>query len=211
MSRPQQSRAVRTRAAIVRSAAEEFDLHGYAGTSTTKIVKRAGSTMGALYFHFDSKEDLARAVMAEQGADLPDMPGSPGLQRLIDLTFEIARALQDNVLLRAGVRLAIEQGTFGLRDESAYQLWIATFEQELVAAQALGELRDGVDPAAVARFLVGSYSGIQLLSDISSGRADLPERITELWRYVLPALAVPELLEKLRQTGREAAAGTGAG
>ncbi|MEU3610413.1 ScbR family autoregulator-binding transcription factor [Streptomyces sp. NPDC035033] len=210
MSRPQQQRAVKTRAAIIRAAAEEFDLHGYAGTSTTKIVKRAGSTMGALYFHFASKEDLAKAVMAEQGADLPEMPGRPGLQRLIGLTFEIARALRGNVLLRAGVRLAIEQGAFGLRDASAYQLWIATFEQELVAAQALGELRDGVDPAAVARFLVGSYSGVQLLSEISSGRADLSERITELWRYVLPALAVPELLEELRPEDRKAA-GPGAG
>ncbi|WP_329120864.1 ScbR family autoregulator-binding transcription factor [Streptomyces sp. NBC_01465] len=201
MARPQQDRAVKTRAALVRAAAEEFDLHGYSGTSTTKIVKRASSTMGALYFHFDSKDDLARAVMAEQAADLPELAPGSGLQHLIDLTLALARELQRNVLFRAGVQLAVEQGAFGLQDDAAYQLWISNFKDELIAAQALGELRAGVDPASFARVLVGSYSGTQLLSQISSGRTDLPERIAELWSYFLPAVAAPEIIDGLDVTG----------
>ncbi|MFC9537071.1 ScbR family autoregulator-binding transcription factor [Streptomyces sp. NPDC056975] len=202
MTRPQQERAVKTRAALVRAAAEEFDLHGYAGTSITKIVKRAGSTMGALYFHFDSKDDLARAVMADQASDLPELEGSSGLQHLIDLTLALAQELQRNVLLRAGVQLAVEQGAFGLQDDAAYQLWITNFKEELIVAQALGELRDGVDPQGFARVLVGSYSGTQLLSQISARRSDLPERIAELWSYFLPAVAAPEVIDNLVLTGR---------
>ncbi|MFI6729241.1 ScbR family autoregulator-binding transcription factor [Streptomyces atratus] len=202
MTRPQQERAVKTRAALVRAAAEEFDLHGFSGTSTTKIVKRAGSTMGALYFHFDSKDDLARAVMAEQAADLPELGGTSGLQHVIDLTLALARELQRNVLFRAGVQLAVEQGAFGLQDDAAYQLWITNFEEELMVAQALGELREGVDPAQFARVLVGAYTGTQLLSQISTGRKDLTGRIVELWSYFLPAVAAPEVVESLDLTGR---------
>ncbi|MCF3960173.1 ScbR family autoregulator-binding transcription factor [Streptomyces fuscigenes] len=197
MTPPQQERAAKTRAAIVRAAAEEFDLHGYAGTSTTKIVKRAGSTMGALYFHFASKDDLAKAVMSEQAEDLPGLERSEGLQHLIDLTFALGRELQRNVLLRAGVRLAIEQGSFGVQDDTAYQLWINVFKEELLAAQALGQLSEGVDPAGFARVLVGAYSGTQLLSQISTGRKDIQERIAELWSYFLPAIAPPEVVAHL--------------
>lgn len=197
MAQPQQERAVRTRAALIRAAAEEFDLRGYTGTSTTKIIKRAGSTMGALYFHFGSKEDLAKAVMAEQAADLPELGGRSGLQHLIDLTLELAQELQRNVLLRAGVRLAVEQGAFGIQDDAAYQLWITRFKEELIVAEALGELRPGVDPAGFARVLVGAYSGTQLLSQISTGHEDLRERIVELWRYFLPAVAAPEVIDTL--------------
>ncbi len=188
---------MRTRAALIRAAAEEFDLRGYTGTSTTKIINRAGSTMGALYFHFGSKEGLARAVMAEQAADLPELGGRSGLQHLIDLTLELAQELQRNVLLRAGVRLAVEQGAFGIQDDAAYQLWITRFKEELIVAEALGELREGVDPAGFARVLVGAYSGTQLLSQISTGHEDLRERIVELWQYLLPAIAAPEVIGTL--------------
>ncbi|CAL9286852.1 ScbR family autoregulator-binding transcription factor [Streptomyces sp. SudanB182_2057] len=204
MPRPQQERAVRTRKAIIRAAAEEFDLHGYAGTSTTKIIKKAGCTMGALYFHFASKHDLARALMAEQAADLPVVTGRGGLQGLVDLTFVLARELQSNVVFRAGVRLAVEQGAFGLRDDSAYQLWITTFKERLIAAQALGELSENTDPAGFARVLVGAYSGTQLLSEIRTGREDLTERIAELWSYFLPAVAAPDVIGRLDITGDEA-------
>ncbi|CAL9669403.1 TetR family transcriptional regulator [Streptomyces sp. ICN988] len=202
MASPQQERAVKTRAALVRAAAEEFDLHGFAGTSTTKIVKRAGSTMGALYFHFSSKDDLAHAVMAEQATDLPELRGTSGLQHLIDLTLALARELQRNVLFRAGVQLAVEQGAFGLHDDAAYQLWIKNFEEELMVARALGELREGIVPAQFAGVLVGAYTGTQLLSQIRTGRGDLPERIAELWSYFLPAITTPEVAGRLDLTGR---------
>ncbi|WP_346009685.1 ScbR family autoregulator-binding transcription factor [Streptomyces sp. SID1328] len=190
--RRQQERAVKMRASIVRAAAEEFDQHGYAATSTANIVRRAGCTMGALYFHFPAKEHLARAVMAEQAADLPAVPGPVGLQRLINLTLVLARELQGNVTFRAGVQLSVEQSAFGLQDDAPYLLWIERFEDELIAAQALGQLRDGVVPARFARTLVGAFSGVQLLSRISAQHQDLEERIVDLWSCLLPAVAAPD-------------------
>lgn len=197
MARRQQERAVRTRAVIVRAAAEVFDECGFAGASINKIIRRAGTTMGGIYFHFPSKEALARAVMADQAADLTFAPGPDGLQRLIDITMDVARQLQTNVLLRAGVRLAVEQGAFGMQDGTAYQWWIERFTEQLTAARKQGDLLPHVEEAEVARILVGSYSGTQLLSQILTGRDDLPGQIALLWGLFLPGIAQPEAISRI--------------
>ncbi|GAF47574.1 putative TetR family transcriptional regulator [Rhodococcus wratislaviensis NBRC 100605] len=62
----QQQRAAVTRAQIVRGAAEMFDKSWFEGASLVEILEAAGMTKGALYFHFRSKEDLARHIIAEQ-------------------------------------------------------------------------------------------------------------------------------------------------
>lgn len=62
MSTLRAERAGETRAAIVRAARELFAADGFAATSTTEVVERAGVTRGALYHHFRSKEDLFEAV-----------------------------------------------------------------------------------------------------------------------------------------------------
>jgi AcrR family transcriptional regulator len=51
-----------TRAALVTAARDLFGEQGFADTSIDEIVTRAGVTKGALYHHFDGKEDLFKAV-----------------------------------------------------------------------------------------------------------------------------------------------------
>lgn len=198
MTQVKQERALRTRAAIIRAAAEVFDEFGFNGASMNKIIKRAGVTMGAMYFHFESKEALARSVMAEQAADVEVVAGEDGLQHLVDISMGLAYQLQRNVLLRAGVRLAVEQGSFGLRDSLPYELWIERFTEQLAAACRRGELLPHVVEEEFARVLVGAYSGTQLLSQITTGRKDLPERVASLWRFLLPGIAPGSVIAALR-------------
>lgn len=94
-----QERAEQTRRALLLAAAEVFDEFGYAGASITRILKRAGVTAGALYFHFGSKEDLAKAVMNSQPDTLVPLLAASGLQRLIDLTLVWSWQLQRDPLL----------------------------------------------------------------------------------------------------------------
>ncbi|MBT2472878.1 TetR/AcrR family transcriptional regulator [Streptomyces sp. ISL-66] len=191
-------RAARTRETIVHAAAVVFEEHGFHGSRLTAITKQSGLTMGAIYFHFASKEELARAVMNEQANDLELPGGVDGLQRLVDITMYLADQLRVNALLRAGVRLAVEQRAFGMRDETPYVSWAEQFREQLVAARAAGDLLPEVDEADLSLLLVSAYSGTQLVSELSSGREDLPERILVMWRYLLPGVATPQARARLR-------------
>jgi AcrR family transcriptional regulator len=197
MTPPTQERARRTREALVLAAAEVFDENGYAGAGITSILSRAKVTAGALYFHFKSKEGLARAVMSAQPAVIEPRLDSSGLQRLVDITFVWAHELQVNPLLRAGVRLSVEQGSFGLRDATSYLGWKEIMAECLHTAVEEGELLPTSRPDDVAEFVVGACTGVQLYSQLISDRADLPRRTVVMWRLLLPGIACPETIERI--------------
>ncbi|MBL8975425.1 MAG: TetR/AcrR family transcriptional regulator, partial [Myxococcales bacterium] len=51
------------RAAILAAAAAEFAAHGIDGASYNRIIARAAVSKGAMYYYFDDKQDLLRAVL----------------------------------------------------------------------------------------------------------------------------------------------------
>src|SRR5947208_14177819 len=55
-------RSEETREALIVEARTLFAQRGFAGVGTEEIVRAARLTRGALYHHFESKEDLFRAV-----------------------------------------------------------------------------------------------------------------------------------------------------
>lgn len=197
MAGAKQERAVQTRETLLQAAAEVFDEYGYAGASINRILKRAGLTAGALYFHFESKEGLARAVMKSQPDTIVPWLESKGLQRLVDITLVWAQQLQLDPLLRAGVRLTNEQTSFGVRDASPYDEWAGIMAECLHDAHARGELQAGVDPDEVGEFVVEACTGMQMYSAVASGRADLMERVTRMWRLMLPGIAVPAIVARI--------------
>ncbi|MGW1135021.1 ScbR family autoregulator-binding transcription factor [Streptomyces griseoluteus] len=197
MARQRQERAERTRAALIRAAAEMFDQVGYHGAGLNAILREAGTTTGAMYFHFKSKEELARAVIVEQAAELKWPTGKQGLQQLIDVCQYLAVEMRSNVLFRAGVRLAVEQSEVNLLNYSIYDWWAEQFRAHLAEARDLGQLRPEADEAAFAQVIVAAYTGTQIMSRLHSARGDLPERIEAMLRCMLPALAPPEVISTL--------------
>ena len=71
MSRRAQTDSGETKRDLVASATEEFAEHGYEGASLRQICSKAGVTTGALYFFFDSKEDLFKSVVSPLMSELP--------------------------------------------------------------------------------------------------------------------------------------------
>ncbi|MFD6473754.1 ScbR family autoregulator-binding transcription factor [Streptomyces anulatus] len=202
-----QERAEQTRRALLLAAAEVFDEFGYAGASITRILKRAGVTAGALYFHFGSKEDLAKAVMNSQPDTLVPLLAASGLQRLIDLTLVWSWQLQRDPLLRAGVRLTNEQASIGdSLNADPYEKFRGIMSSCLHEAREEGELQPGIEPTVVAEFVIAACTGMQMYSNVVSGRRDLPERTQQMWNLLLPGIAVPSVITRAEATPARGAA-----
>jgi AcrR family transcriptional regulator len=59
---PRQQRSRETVAVILEAAAQLFQRHGYADTTTNKIAERAGVSIGSLYQYFPNKDALLVAL-----------------------------------------------------------------------------------------------------------------------------------------------------
>lgn len=66
----QSERKAHTRACLLEAAADLFAEHGIAGASVDAIAARAGRTVGALYGHFASKEELLFGVVDDWLGDV---------------------------------------------------------------------------------------------------------------------------------------------
>lgn len=198
---PRQDRAERTRNAILDAAAEVFDKRGFNGASLSDILAKAGVTKGALYFHFSSKEELARAIIEEQWAwDLPPLDDGRSIQTLIDLTHAFAHHLQSDVRVRASNRL-VSEANFSAPAPEVYQRWLAIVHEILVSAHARGDLKKEWDPEKVALWIGGAFLGIQTMSEVLTGRVDIHDRVTELWEISLPGLVPPRRLARFIPSG----------
>ena len=63
------ARGDETRARIISAALDVFGTHGFGGASTRMLAERAGVTLPALHYYFDSKEGVYLACaehIAEQ-------------------------------------------------------------------------------------------------------------------------------------------------
>lgn len=191
-----QARAVATRNVVLVGAARVFERRGFAATTIADILEEAGVSKGAMYFHFDTKEALAREIIAFQATWRDDATISVDcpVQHLIDLSHAFARALQHDPLVRASIRLTLERNTFQTADPSPYDGWLTEVETLLQQAADMALLLEGVEPAVGAHLITSAVTGTQLVSEATTGRTDLTNRITDMWRLLLPALVTPETL-----------------
>ncbi|MCD0484544.1 TetR/AcrR family transcriptional regulator [Streptacidiphilus sp. ASG 303] len=193
----QQARALETRRLILQGAAMVFDEMGYDAASIKEILSRVSVTKGALYFHFPSKEDLARGVLEEQTLHLHVPSQASKLQEVVDLAMAVAHALPNDATLRAGSRLAMERGSVDFAAHSPFLAWAKVCEELLEQAKRDGEVLPHVDCRETAELIVGSFTGIQAFSQVSSGLMDLEKRVSAMWKHLLPSVAVPAALARL--------------
>ena len=198
-----QERAEATRQAILDGAATAFDAAGFGSTSLSDIAKHSGVTKGAMYFHFPSKEALAHELMSDQFTILPTLPSAdrPGVQSAIDITHLMAHGLRTRVRVSAGIRLVIEFGSFTDPDPAMYNTWIETVRDSLAPAQGRGDVKADVDVNDAATCVVGSFAGIQITSQVRTRRADLHDRVTDMWTWLLPGLVPARRIQRFAPQG----------
>ncbi|MFJ1648281.1 ScbR family autoregulator-binding transcription factor [Streptomyces sp. NPDC088258] len=187
-------RAKTTRRFLLESAAHLFDERGYAGTSISDISARSGRTSGAIYFHFASKENLALAIVEEHFATWPGLIGRyasaelASLEKLVALSFDVARAFRDDVVTRAGARLWAERGAIDVTLPRPFVGWLETVTGLLEEARREGQLARGVPPEVAAYGLVCAFFGLHTVSDALEGRRQIEEGLHDLWLLHLNSL-----------------------
>ncbi|MFE2209087.1 MULTISPECIES: TetR/AcrR family transcriptional regulator [Streptomyces] len=195
---------------MIEAAADEFDHHGYNGTSLARISKVADLSIGAVTFHFPSKQSLADAVQEEGRAvtvaalgDLTAEP-LPPLRLVIELTLELARLMEHEPSVRSAIRLGRERpGT-----DAWSGAWQPIVRNMLDRAYETGQLHIDALPADVAMLVEHLTGGAEayLRSRMGSGPV-FESAVTQLrrvWRLALTGV-LPEVASRLDEPGPPAA------
>src|SRR3954447_5437909 len=174
---PSTPRGHRTRQLIIERAAVVFDRQGFAAATLSQLVEATGLTRGAFYFHFDSKDALAEAVVQTQQErwlpvldELEQSEPDP-LRRLIRLTYRSCYLFQSDRVMRAGSRLIAERSLIRRKLWVSYPWWLSAVQRLLT--EAASELHD------LSTLTTGSWPKDQ--PDVSRGIAALAETLIATW------------------------------
>lgn len=194
---PRQERGHVRRSVILEASARVFDEVGYGSASLSGIAREAGVGQGSIYFYFQTKEAIALAVIEEQNARTftamtpPDGVTSP-IETLIRASRGVAELLLTDPVVRAGIRLSLEQGVFAEPTSDFYEQWISAVTSGFLAAREVGELTDVVAADEVGASVVSYFTGVQLVSNVRTGREDLFSSVRTMW-LLLVSGAVTEV------------------
>ncbi|MFI8521420.1 ScbR family autoregulator-binding transcription factor [Streptomyces sp. NPDC085481] len=198
-----QERAIRTRNALIESAAALFDRDGFEVASLATISARAGVSSGALHFHFPSKAALADAVIAAAGDRLfritRDREALP-LQILIDASHELVQGLRADSVLRAGFDLSANAERRPRAAQDLRALWREWVESTVARADREGLLAPDVTARDVAAAVVAVAAGHEALGHQDPcwlERAPL----TRFWSFLLPRVVGPARVELFVASG----------
>jgi AcrR family transcriptional regulator len=194
-----------TRRKIIDAAAQLFNDVGYSNAGLGDIVQHAGMTKGALYHHFSSKEALAAAIIDEGGDILLrtfqgiSRSSAPALESMIHGVLVVVEMANTDTLVRMGAVLLRIFAKFSAVSTTNYGVWLAEMGAQARRAQAEGDLRADIDPQKAGEFIVSAMLGAELVSNALSGGADVLERVTGTWEFLLPAIASEQSLPYLRE------------
>jgi len=187
-------RGTETRRRILEVAAEAFADRGYAGTSLSDVLQASGVTKGGFYFHFPSKEALALATLRHKqeqwtGVVMAAVLRHPGALDQLDAMVEALCDLHEqDRACRAISRLCAELGDERpeLRPRLGTQLtaWMDMVAAVIRRGQDEGDIRSDVEPEVAAEIAVESFIGLETVSEVLTGRADLRRRardFRDLW------------------------------
>jgi AcrR family transcriptional regulator len=194
-----------TRHKIITAAVGLFNERGYPGTALGDIIARAKLTKGAFYYHFDSKESLAEAIIDEGcGATLATFRAvtespSPALENTIHALFEVADFTRTDKIARIGVQLLRTFCGINAVATDVYMSWINEITEQLSQAAEDGDLRDNLDFVGTAGVILGSMLGAEAISRATANGTDFRDRVAHTWDLLLPAIVAPDSMGYFRE------------
>ena len=193
-----QARAEATRRRIIEAAVDLFSELGYGETGLADVLQRAGVSKGAFYYHFDSKESVAVAIIedyrqanAAAVLDRIDL-SAPLLDRIIVASFISGALLQTDKTARIGNELLQALHQISSIAALTYRQWTDDFVTNLTRAINAAEVNPNAGELAQA-----AWAGVLGAHLLASALGDDPyPRLAVVWRAIvrsaLPASAVAE-------------------
>ena len=165
----------RTRERLLQAGFQEVYRSGFQSASIDTILAATNVTKGALYHHFDNKEELGHAIIEEIIAKLTRDKWSRPLQRARDPITTLIGIVQATSVhpkdVKGGcplVNLAQEMSgldeQFRKRLETIFHAWQEGIATALRRGQSQGKVRRDLVPEETAGFLIAMYEGYVMLA-----------------------------------------------
>jgi TetR/AcrR family transcriptional regulator, transcriptional repressor for nem operon len=193
-----------TRQRLIAAASREFAHRSYSMVSLDDILAEAQLTKGAMYFHFQSKQALALAIID----DLNEMSQAAvteslarrmsGLETLIDLIFLLAVQDTQDEVARAGVRLLETLDNATIAPPAMWRSWIEVVTTLIQKAVSEGDVADHDDPEDIAKLLVALWAGVRRINDPDQPESHLGNLKT-VWALALPSFTNPDRIDYFTQ------------
>jgi AcrR family transcriptional regulator len=193
----------RTRARIVREAADLFNVRGYSGTSVADVSAAAGLEKGGVYNHFESKDALAMACFEyAAGAVLTRLNeaarSGAGARERIFAILELYSTIAGQRLMKGGcpiLNTAVEADdthpALSALARGALNSWRATIRDILSDGMAAGEFRLLAPADEIATAVVAALEGGMMLIKIYREPALMRAVTAQLSAY-LQSILVPD-------------------
>lgn len=173
-----QQQSEQTRQRIVDAATDLFARKGFHATSVADVASAVTLTKGALYHHFETKEDLFHAVVLgvrsawETNVEAAVQRHEDALDRLTALLVNHARLIHRRPELCLVVSGLSEEMRYTHPDlaevlHGIYRDLIAFIEDMLRSGQEHGQVRLDIDPRAIAVDVVGMLRGVSCFAVVT--------------------------------------------
>jgi AcrR family transcriptional regulator len=153
---PRQRDADRSQGAILAAARDEFHEHGLGGARVERIATRAAVDKRLIYYYFENKDSLFRAVLeetyqqiraAEQKLHLGDLPPAEAVRRLTEFTWNYYLEHPEFLTLLNSANLHRARHLEGSkRARELNSPLVETLAQILERGRVAGVFRGGIDP-----------------------------------------------------------------
>jgi AcrR family transcriptional regulator len=183
--RTQEERTAATRKALLDATIDCLVEHGYHGTTTTRVVERAGVSRGAQVHHFPTKNDLVLAAVEHLARKRADQFIEQDLGRLqaaedgigdaLDLVWEV----HQGPLFDASMELWI-----AARTDPELRTHVASLERTVTAGildlgrRLMGDRVDDAEFRGDLYLMLETIRGLRLLQFV---HPTSPERTRERW------------------------------
>ncbi len=184
------SKAEETRNYIIERAAPIFNRSGYVGTSLSDILEQTTLTKGAIYHHFESKDELALAALEYNLKLASDFNFnvtrdiSHSCDKLIAFAmsfkknYDLVKRMGGCPIMNAAVDSDDGNEQIKERVNRFIKVWRKSIKEIIEQGKSKSEIKPGVDTEAFAMNFISLIEGALAMSKVSDERKFIDNAVT---------------------------------